>query len=308
MYDEGLGELMARAAGRIVEDMTAVAPAMAEIVGRWIRDLSPGGAPEDYFKYPVAYPIFLLPWWIEKSIAPERDEAFMADVVYSTMCGYYYIRLLDNLIDAHATSELDILPAAAFFHTRFQSAYLPHFPAGHPFWAVFEREWFRCAEAVILDHRLDTVDRLQFRSISARKLRAALIPIAAVSFRHDRQELIERWTPYCDLLACCVQMTDDVFDWQMDLGRVGAATYFLSEGGRRKRPDESVSAWVMREGFAWGTASVRESLRELRDCADSLECPEASAYVDWRLRELHEREETLAAAHAGLARIAVALE
>lgn len=308
MYDDGLSALMARAADRIFEGMTAATPAMGEIVGRWIRNLSPGEAPEDYFKYPPAYPIFLLPWWLEASIAPERDEAFMADVVYSTMCGYYYIRLLDNLIDGHATAELDILPAAAFFHSQFQSAYQVHFPADHPFWPVFEREWFQCAEAVILDHRLDTIDRPQFEEISARKLRAAMIPIAAVSLRNGRPDLVDRWTPYCDLLACCVQMTDDVFDWQIDLGRPGAVTYFLSEGGRRKRPDESISAWVMREGFAWGTGSVRESLRGLGECARALECPEATAYVDWRLRELREREKTLASAHAGLARIARALE
>lgn len=308
MYDEGLSALMARSASRIITEMESATPSMGRIVGRWIEDLSPGHPPEDYFKYPAAFPIFLLPWWLEEAVTPERDPGFMDDVVSSTMCGYYYIRLLDNLIDGHATSEMEILPAAAFFHTRFQFAYQPHFPHGHPFWEIFRREWFKCAEAVILDRNLTTVDRSTFMSVSSRKLRAALIPIAAVCLRYDRPDLIEGWTRYCDLLACCVQMTDDVFDWHADASRGEAATYFLSEGRRRKRPDESVTVWVLREGFTWGVSTVREWLHELRERAPALDCPRAVAYVDRRLEVLREREEALSGTHAELARIAGALE
>lgn len=308
MYDQEIDALMARSASRIVADMKSAAPSMGEMAGRWIESLSPGNPPQEYFKYPAAFPIFLLPWWLEESVAPAREPAFMADVVTSTMCGYYYIRLLDNLIDGHATSELGILPTAAYFHARFQSAYQPYFPHGHPFWEVFRREWFRCAEAVILDRRLTTVDRFAFTNVSARKLRAALIPVAAVCLRHDRPELIEGWTRYCDLLARCVQMTDDVFDWHADASRGGVATYFLSEGLRRKRPDESVAAWVLREGFTWGVSTVREWLHELREQAPALDCPPATAYVDWRLEALREREEALSGTHERLARIASALE
>lgn len=307
MYDEDLSTLMARSAARIVAEMNSAAPSMGAIVGRWIGDLASGGRPEDYFKYAQAYPIFLLPWWLEQSLAATPDEDFMADVVYSTMNGYYHIRLLDNLMDGHDTSEMEILPATAFFHAQFQSAYHAYFPATHPFWDAFRQQWFECAEAVILDRRLRTVDRSQFMRVSARKLHAALIPIAAVCHRYDRPELLRSWIPYCDLLACCVQMTDDVFDWQLDR-RQGAATYFLSEAQRMKGPEESVATWVLREGFAWGVSTVAGWLHELRTVAEALDCPPAVTYVDRRRDLLREREQVLAETHAALARIAGTLE
>lgn len=307
LYEAYLGGLVADAAERLVADLERHGPSMRVLVERWMTDLAVGGAPQQYFDYEAAYPIFLLPWWLAGSLRSNGDDGFLADVVYSTMSGYYYIRLLDNLMDGHATTERDILPAAGFFHMQFQSAYAAHFPADHGFWAIFRREWTACAEATILDHGLDSVDRQTFLDVSARKMRAGFIPVAAVCLRYGRSDLLDPWRAYCDLLARCVQMTDDVFDWHDDLGHQ-SATYFLTEASRRTRPGESVPSWVVREGFGWGVETVRGWLGELRTLSDALECRPALEYVDRRLADLRAREVALSGGHAGLARIASAFE
>ncbi|MGD8496569.1 MAG: class 1 isoprenoid biosynthesis enzyme [Gemmatimonadales bacterium] len=307
-YEEGLLALMAGVSDRLAAELGSRAPRLGEIVRHWTTGLSPGDRPEEYFTYPSAYPIFLLPWWLERSLAPPDDPGFMADIVESTMCGYYHIRLLDDLMDGEATGEIGLLPAAGIFHERFQSSYQAHFPAEHPFWEIFRDEWFACAEATVLDHRLTEIDLPTFVDVSARKMRAALIPVAAVCLHHGRAALVDRWRPYCDLLARCVQMTDDVFDWHLDLRRANGTTYFLSEARRRKRTTESISAWVLREGWEWGVSRTRDWLCELRGLASQLDCPPAALHVERRLATLDERHAALAPGHAALAQIADGLE
>jgi len=95
--------------------------------------LSCSNQPEEYFKHPRSFPILLLPWWLEKTLHPCPDAAFQLDLVRSTINGYYYIRLIDNLMDGHATVELKLLPAS-FLLYAIPDGIPTSFPPNHAFW------------------------------------------------------------------------------------------------------------------------------------------------------------------------------
>jgi hypothetical protein len=297
MNDPQLDDLLTGATARLRSEMSQAAPRMADQVWDWMRQLGASDRPEDYFQKPVAFPLFRLPWWLEKTLRPNPSLAFQADLVYSTMNGYYYIRLLDNLMDGHATVELKLLPAAGFFHTQFQMAYQRYFEREHPFWDFFARTWFHSAEVTWQDAQLESVDEAQFRKIASQKVCAAQIPLTAVSYRCERADLIGPWSRFLDALGGWHQMWNDVFDWNKDL-RHHTHTYFLTEAERRKRPDEGVAAWVVREGFGWGVSVLQTGMRELREWGASLNSPDLLAYLDQReAMFLQQREEVAEGLH-----------
>ena len=153
MYDQELSHIINAAVSRMHAEMEQAAPFLAQQVSNWLTDLC-DGKPEAYFKHPLGFPMLLFPWWLEKTLHQNPDTAFQADLVYSTINGYYYIRLIDNLMDDHATVELKLLPALGFFHVQFQAAYQRHFDHHHPFWEFFKTAWFYSAEVTIKDANL----------------------------------------------------------------------------------------------------------------------------------------------------------
>src|SRR6185369_11102253 len=118
----------------------------------------------------IGFPLLRLPWWLEKTLRPQPVLTFQADLVYSSMNGYYYIRLLDNVMDGHATVEHRLLPAAGFFHSQFQISYQPYFGSAHPFWNFFKQTWFQSAEVTLRDAALVDVDLPHFRQIASQKV------------------------------------------------------------------------------------------------------------------------------------------
>jgi hypothetical protein len=246
-----------------------------------------------------------LPWWLATSARGEPDPAFQADLAYSTVNGYYFIRLVDGVMDGHRSRDRQLLPLLGFFHTEFQSSYQAYFADEHPFWEAFRSTWFESGEAALKDAGLEAVDRHAFLEIPARKVCAAKIPIAAVCHRHGRTAFMDAWFDLCDLLGCFEQFMDDLFDWQRDLSS-GNATFFLTQAGRRKPPDESVAAWVFREGFEWGMERLLEWLGELKAAAATLRCPELERHLRRRERLLLERREQVRPAFESLGRVAEA--
>ena len=95
MYDQELSRIIDAALARIQADMVQAAPSMAQQVSSWMRELG-NGSPQSYFKHPLGFPMLLLPWWVEKTLHASPETAFQADLVYSTINGYYHIRLIDN--------------------------------------------------------------------------------------------------------------------------------------------------------------------------------------------------------------------
>jgi hypothetical protein len=288
MPDQQLNTIIAAAIERIAAEMRQTAPYMADQVFAWMQQLARSDRPADYFTHPVAFPMLLLPWWLEQAFHEMPDRAFQADLIYSTINGYYFIRLLDNVMDDHATVEHTLLPAAGFFHTQFQSQYQRYFPYSHPFWKLFTAVWFHSGDATIKDAALATLDRDTFIEVAAQKVSAAKIPLAAVCYRYEQPERIELWSRFIDLLGCWHQMFNDLFGWHKDLARA-TPTYFLSEAERRRDPTEPVAAWVVREGFAWGMQSLTVWMAEAKTLAGQLHVPHLEGYLDTRMMLLLDR-------------------
>jgi hypothetical protein len=305
MYDAQLSLLISTALVRLQSEMAQTAPVMAQHVTHWMEHLAGSTSPEHYFKHPQAFPSLLLPWWLEKSLRETPDPDFQADLVYSTINGYYAIRLTDNLMDGHATVEYQLLPALNFFQTQFQAAYQPYFAAGHPFWDFFRATWFHSAEVTLQDALLTEMDAVQFEQIAAQKTSAAKIPLAAVCYCYGRADLLEPWSRLVGLLGCWHQFLNDLFGWYRDDER-GATTYFLSEAERRRRPDEPVLGWVAREGFDWGIAEAQGWMSALQALAQELGSPELVAYLETREEMLREQQKEATVGLRALARIVMA--
>jgi hypothetical protein len=271
--------LVEGACDRILAGLSIYAPYLGEQVRLWMACLSPSGRAPDYFLLPSSFPLLQLPWWAAKTFTAEPDLEFLKDVLYSTMNGYYYIRLLDNLMDGHGTVELKILPATAFFHTEFQSVYQKYFQIDHPFWEVFRSSWFSGSDAVARELDLSQISRLDFERVTVVKLAATRIPMAAVCFRYRRDHL-RLWEEFALALARWSQLADDLFDWHEDMSH-GKTSYFLSQANSHEGFD-SVEAWVIYEGFQRGIKTLQRELSALRLLVPPLHSSDVVNYLNFR--------------------------
>jgi hypothetical protein len=282
LYDATVSALITQSVDRLLAEMRRDAPFMTEQVHGWIRDLAGSEQPANYFQHPLAYPIFLLPYWIEKAVHSEVDELFQGDLIYSSMNIYYFIRLMDNIMDNNSdTPEKRLLPAQGFFHAQWQRIYQLYFAAEHRFWTYFQRTWAESGEITLRDGLLREIDFDSFINVSGKKVYAARIPCAAVCYRYNRLDVFEAWRPLYERLERWHQMYNDVFGWLGDFQNQ-TPTYFLSEAQRRKQENESVAGWVVREGFAWAAELLGAWLKELQSIADTLNSPDLQAYLRFR--------------------------
>ncbi len=281
LYPPKLSHIITDSISRLQTEMAQAAPFMAQQVADWTAQLSGTPRPEEYFMHPLAFPSLLLPWWIEQTLTDRPDLTLQADIAYSTINGYYHIRLIDNLMDGHATVELNLLPALGFFHTQFQSAYQRSFSYEHPFWDLFRSVWFHAAESTLKDADLTEIDEPQFRQIAAQKVCAAKIPVAAVAYHHHRPDTIDPWSDFVDLFGCWHQLLNDLFDWHKDYINQ-TPTYFLSEADRRRKADQPVIGWIAEEGFEWAIAKLQEWMSSLKTQAKTLNSPDLLNYLDTR--------------------------
>jgi hypothetical protein len=294
MYSDTLTEIVEQAISRLDEDLLATLPHSATEVIAWTRNLSRSGDRRGYFQHPIAFPSLLLPWWGMECIlnGNQPDLPLQTQLVYSTINGYYYIRMVDNVMDGQATTEVQLLPALNFFHTRFQNSYLKMFPANHPFWRFFEATWFQSADVAMADATLNFIDPDTFDKISARKICAAKIPVAAVCYTYDRPDWITLWSKFIDDLGGWHQLLNDIFDWRKDAEQ-GRVTYFLSQYQERKEDHEALVTWISREGFNWGIEALRTRMVVLRQDAVRLECPPLVNYLDRRQALVEQRVASL---------------
>ena len=253
-----------------MEARLSATPELRRRVFEWLGRLSPTDDPADYFRQRRTLPILTLPEWVGQSLGVEADDAFFDDLTYSTIAGYCHIRLLDDCMDDDPAGDATLLPATGFFHAEFQQTYAAYFESQHPFWEWFHSLWFGSAQAAIADARLKTITLRQFQEISALKVSPAKIPIVATCLRHGKPDALPARLALCDRLGAIAQMTDDVFDWQDDLEDQGRTTYFLSEAKRRRTRREPAAAWILREGFGWGVATIRLWYDALREDAETL--------------------------------------
>ena len=250
--------------------------------------------------------MLLLPWWMEESINGSADLEFQTEIAYSSVCGYYFVRLLDDLMDGDSPPPAPVLPAMIVLHTEFQQAYARRFPTDDAFWASFRRYSFDAAETASADAALDSIDLDQFMRISARKIAGAKIPLAAVGHRYGRLDELQRWSEMVDLLGRWHQMRNDVQGWVSDRER-GRATYFLSEADRRSVEDESVPQWMAREGLAWALGQLEARMDELLAAASELRSAPLMAYLEKRRDATSVEKKSVLADLAALSRLASAL-
>jgi hypothetical protein len=276
-------------------------------VSSWMTRLSGTGRAADYFLQQDRFPLLPLPVWLERSIRGRANPKLQRELVYSGINGYYFVRLLDNVMDGHDTLERKLLPAAAVFHAEFHGAYQRLFVSDHAFWHEFRRTWFAAAETLVRETTLEAVDERAFDEICARKMDAVHIPLAAVCHLHGRLDLLPRWSQFCRRLGAFEQFQDDVFDWHRDASS-GQRSFFLSEAERRRRPNESRSQWVVRQGFGWGVDRALARIGALRRAARALGSVEAGRHVERRAAHLARRRAALTPALRALAKVAAALD
>lgn len=278
--------LLAEVHERLRARLAALSPGLAAELVPWMAGLAPAGAPpQAYFCHPLAFPLLLFPWWLDEVLGGRPDPALQTDLLHSSMCGYYLIRLLDDVMDRSPAARPDLLPALGLLHAEFQTPYTRHFPAADPFWEVFHSAWAEGHEAAVFDARLSDLDRETFERVSGAKVCAGLIPLAAVARRHGQAAVPEAWSRFFRAYCPWHQLHDDLLDWQRDLARDGV-TWLLCEGRRRRAPEETLLAWVLREGFELGVGWLEEGLTELRPLAGLTGSAALGRYLDGRGRLL----------------------
>lgn len=159
MIEEPVREVVSGAVRRLENELDELSPFMTARVRAWMRRLARDRDPASYFVHLRAFPFVLLPWWFERAARGTVDLELQGTLAGSSISGYYFIRILDGLMDAHAEDELEFLPVLGVFHDRFQLPYLSLFPAGHPFHDRFAATWSACLDATARDAALDAQAR-----------------------------------------------------------------------------------------------------------------------------------------------------
>lgn len=273
------------ALARLRVELRRALPAVAPRAGEWLDGAPDGAGVAERIRHPRFLPVFELPRWVERSLRGRIDARLQRDLLWSTLNGYLFVRLVDDAVDRHDPRSRDALPAAAFFHSEFERPLHARFPGGHPFWRVFRDTWFASHDAAAREASLEKIDRESFEAVSARKLLAAKIPVAAVCHVRGAARKFGRWSRFCDRLAIFHQLADDLSDWRQDLEE-GRGSFLLSESARRRRRGESVAEWVCRAGFAWAVAELRVESEKLARAAAALDSGDAERYVLRRTDEL----------------------
>ena len=281
-------------------------PFLARELRAWMSRISPSAEPSGHFEHRRMFPLLQMPEWVAESFSVSCDPAFHQAITYSSLCGYYYTRLIDNFMDADVEVEYrnrSLLSAAGFLASEFQFAYQPYFLAQHDFWNHFREIWLEAAESTAQDAALWTVTENDFERISSRKFAAAGIPVAATCYFYGHPEAIPAWIDFTQTLGRWSQMFDDVLDWHEDRQQ-GRATWFLTEAERRRDASESVDQWVLRAGSAWGFSLLAEWLEDLQRRARDLGSPGLLDFLEQREMLQREKQEEWRAGLAALTELA----
>jgi hypothetical protein len=252
--DSFLHQCLSNALRRFETNLDGALPRTAPYLRRLLR-----GVPTrpDHFLAVRNFPHFLLPYWLSPVADRVADAGFQTDLIYSSLNGYYAIRLCDNIADNDSPPELrKLAPCTLYFDSEAIAPYSRLFPAKHEFWDLFDKFLAQQSEASAADGLLEDVDPATFASLSSRKFTGAKIPIAAVRYRYPGLERsFEQWLDFVDCLGSFAQFSNDFFDWRHDSTH-GITTYVSSEA-KRRAPEEGITSWFLREGFDWGAGELQ---------------------------------------------------
>jgi hypothetical protein len=263
-------ELIRASIRRLHEDLRRC-PVASTLFWRRANELG-DSHPENLFLNPLSTPVFLFPWWVELSFSPAPDMEFQSDLLYVCINLLYYVRILDDAMDGHRQSS-ELMPLLMFLHSRFQGGFQALFDKDDRFWRSFYRLIDLTTEVTAEDFLLKEVTFSDYMRLSAQKSCAALIPISAVLCRYKRYDEFDRWSALWTAFSAWNQMRDDLLDWSRDMEN-GTATYLLSEAARRKRADEDVPRWMLREGFDWAIDVLEEFAKKATELASKFPVPE----------------------------------
>jgi hypothetical protein len=260
-------------------------PAAAPLLVRALRRVPPLSDPAAALSA-NSFPIFALPYWMTPPERRAADAAFLTALSRSTYCGYYGIRLVDNVMDRDGPEELSsLLPAASYFNWRFVEPYLGQFDNQSVFWSEFSRLWSEHTESTVRDSLMKEIGESEFFAVSARKFTAAKVPLSAVAHRAGNIEAAKPWHQFVDRLGVYIQFLNDFLDWRHDAEH-GIETYLQSESRRRRHPGERHEDWFEREGVFWATDFLRAELANATESALSIECIEVDVWLSERQRAL----------------------
>lgn len=294
-------EKLAPVVRRAALDLRCVAAARMPRSGAdllaWMDSLAPGKDPAKYFLNPLAFPTLLFPLWLDEVLNGHADDALQADLAASSIAGYYFIRMIDDVADRSPRAAPHLLPALALLHARFEAPYRKRFPAESPFWEDYERAWCEGADAAVADASSRAITLTEFCNVSAAKVAAGRVPMLAVARRAGRAALPPEWNRLFSLMSRWHQMHNDVFDWAADL-EAGNETYFLSEARRRSGSRSAIAAWVAWDGLDFAAACMNEWMTEMRVIAFSAGAADVERYLDARQSML---VSTIASLKPGLA-------
>jgi hypothetical protein len=274
MYTAEHEALINIAVVRFQADLAAKLPFTGNTIWQWVISQHP----PEIWTHPRGFPFFLIPWWAEGEINGAVDTAFQTDLIYASIVAYCQIRMIDNVMDGHASQEHQLIGATGIFHLLFQAVYQQYFPADHPFWAFFQQCYLEAADVTMQDGLYTDKTEAQFVEVISRKTAFANIPLAAVCYRYNRPDKIAAWSDFIVRFSRWHLMEEDVFDYLVDIS-TQTPTFFLCEAARRKQPDERVEAWAIREGLRWAFGLMAAWMIEIK--ASKLSA-EALAYVEAR--------------------------
>ena len=147
-FDSGVLELADGAVKRIRDRLSRFAPGLADEADNWIGELSPTGEACDYFTGGRSV-LLLLPRFLREACRQAPDTAFESDLAYSTINAYYFVRLIDDVVDGAPAARPRLLPLLGFLHAEFQSTYTRYFHPDSAFWEHFHCVWVKMAEATV---------------------------------------------------------------------------------------------------------------------------------------------------------------
>lgn len=272
LYDAELSGHLDAAARRLEATLLDFAPHLAPTALDWLRSLAPNGEIADYFRHEFRFPMLLLPWWLSDTLGMRGDRRFHGDLVYSTICGYCAVRLLDDTLDG-ARVRPDLLPAGVILQSEFQGVLVEYFPGNHPFWDLFRRQWYGAA-----DFAADHEAARGFEERVKRRLGPAIIPVAAVAYRAERVDRMASWTDLVGRLARVEQLLDDITDWLVD-SQHQAPNVVLEAYPKRANQDEPVEAWMLRDGLGRGLELAEAWLQEVAAVAAPLRSAGLDAFL-----------------------------
>ena len=279
-FPAALAHLLDEALTRLRRELRDRLPLTADAAWEWICGQSLTGSPSGAFRDLRAH-IALFPFLAARCGCGAADPKFESDLIFSTINGYYYCRLLDDVMDCHGEGTNRLAPVLGFFHVNFQAPYAVWFAPEHPFQEEFRKNWLAMADATCAGVERQEIDEDRFVRVASRKIAGIEVPLAAACFYRFGVCRVRAWSEMFRAFACFNEMQDAMFDWQQDLSPA-EPTYLTSEAARRKGASESAAAWIVREGLEWADRVASGWMREAQKRAALLDSPELCAFLGFR--------------------------